>query len=129
MLKFKKFDVKDIDEKYIVLCNHSYCEDDRKHCYNFINTPVGNVVIYSSCDFSNHDHALMILLELSHEKSDIWWCNNSETVDTFNKMCDAMLEDREYFKPMFKMCTEYSINNYLKYINNLIDYTDYWTEE
>lgn len=124
----KKFDVKDIDKKYIVLCSHSYCEDDRKHCYSFTNTPIGDVIIYSNCDFSHHDHALMILSDLSYDKSDIWWCNNSKTVDIFNKMCETMLEDQEYFKPMFKMCTEYLINNYLKDINNLIDYTDYWTE-
>ena len=69
----------------------------------------------------------MILLELSYNRSDVWWCNGTAVTDSFDYMCKTMLEDQEYFKPMFKMCTEHVINESLKDLNNLIDYNEYWT--
>ena len=124
-----KFEIKDIDKKLVVNCNHWWDEKESKWCYSFYNTTAGDLKIYSNDDHTQHLHPLTILLELSYNKSDVWWCNSRAVRDSFDYMCKTMLEDQEYFKPMFKMCTEYVINESLKDLNNLIDYTEYWTED
>ena len=121
-----KFEVKDIDKKLVVRCNHRWDEKESKWCYSFYNTTAGDIKIYSNDDHTQHSHPLMILLELSYNRSDVWWCNGTLVTDSFDYMCKTMLEDQEYFKPMFKMCTEHVINESLKDLNNLIDYTEYW---
>ena len=121
-----KFEVKDIDKKLVVRCNHWWDEKESKWCYSFYNTTAGDIKIYSNDDHTQHSHPLMILLELSYNRSDVWWCNGTLVTDSFDYMCKTMLEDQEYFKLMFKMCTEHVINESLKDLNNLIDYTEYW---
>lgn len=124
----KKFEVKDLDKKFVVTCNHWWDEKESKWCYYFYNTTVGDIKLYSNSDHTHHLHPLMILLELSYARSDIWWCNGSSVTDSFDHMCKTMLDDQDYFKPMFRMCTEYTINYKLKDLNDLIGYTEYWTE-
>lgn len=124
-----KFEVKDINKKLVVRCSHDWDEKESRWCYYFYNTTVGDINIYSHDNHTQHLHPLMILLELSYNRSDVWWCNGTLVTDSFDYMCKTMLEDQEYFKPMFKMCTEHVINESLKDLNNLIDYTEYWTED
>lgn len=124
-----KFEVKDIDKKLVVLCNSSWDEDEGKWCYSFHNTTCDSIKIYASENYTHHLHPLMILLELSYNMSDIWWCNGTAVKDSFDYMRKTMLEEEEYFKPMFRMCTEYIINCELKELNNLLDYTEYWAGE
>ena len=122
-----KFDTKDIDKSFVV--THSYVYDDANdfHVYYFRNTTVGDLKIVSDEDHSHHMHPLMVLMELSYNKSDVFWRNDTNTVKDFEYVCKTMLDDQDYFKPMFKMCTEYVINSTLKELNDLMDYTEYWT--
>lgn len=124
-----KFKIADAGKVEVVTVCSEYDEDSRLFTYSFSKTPFGSVRINSANDYTQHQHALMVLLEMSYDKNDIWWSNSSSINNIFNDMCVKMLDDQEYFKPMFKRCTEYLINETLRELNNLIDYTEYWVGE
>lgn len=124
-----KFNIVDVGKAEVVTVGSEYDEYSRLFTYSFNNTPFGSVRINSANDYTQHHHALMVLLEMSYDKNDIWWNNASNVNTVFKDMCVKMLDDQEYFKPMFKLCTEYLISETLKELNILIDYTEYWTGE
>lgn len=126
MVKFKTVNM---CEEKVVTVGSRYDKDSGLFTYSFSNTPFGLVRIFSANDYTRHQHALMVLLEMSYDKNDIWWNNVSNVNNVFKDMCVKMLDDQEYFKPMFKLCTEYLISETLKELNSLIDYTEYWTGE
>lgn len=126
MVKFKTVNM---CEEKVVTVGSEYDKDSGLFTYSFSNTPFGSVRIYSANDYTQHQHALMVLLEMSYDNNDIWWNNSPNVNNVFKDMCVKMLDDQEYFKPMFKLCTEYLISETLKELNNLIDYTEYWTGE
>ena len=125
----KKFEVKDVNDKSVISCGTWFDSDHEQYAYSFKNTALGNVKVLSQRDYTHHNHPLMILLELSYDKNDVRRNNTSVNNLLFLNLCKLCLEDQEYFKPMFKLCTESVINTTLKELNNLIDYTEYWTGE
>lgn len=74
-----KFEVKDIDKGNVVTYSHWFCETNQYYKYHFYKTTVGEITIISDNDYTTHLHPLMVLLEMSYDKSDIFWRNDSKT--------------------------------------------------
>lgn len=125
-----KFEInKGIISNYKGMSYH-YSLNDEVIEYVFQNTPVGDrVTIRSQGDYTHHRNVFMVLLEFDEMKdySDLWWSNTNFEVIKFKELLKAVLHN-DYMNEWFPKATEHVIHRELSELNDLIDYTKYWTK-
>lgn len=125
-----KFEInQDIIDNYKGMTYCHYSTDDLIE-YVFINTPVGDrITIKPFEDYTHHRNVFMVLMELEGFKDSgvLWWHNQSFEISEFKALLKACLHN-EYMNEWFPKATEYVIQRELSELNDLIDYTEYWTK-
>lgn len=125
-----KFEInKDVTSNYKGMTYH-YTLNGEVIEYVFQSTPVGErVTIRSRGDYTHHRNVFMVLLEFDEMKeyTDLWWNNTNFEVIKFKELLNTVLHN-DYMSEWFPKATEYIIHRELSELNDLIDYTKYWTK-
>lgn len=124
-----KFEInQDIIDNYKGMFYHHYSNGDLIE-YVFHNTPVGDrISIKSQEEYTHHRNVFVVLLDLKElvDSSDLWWNNTTAEISKFKELLEACLHN-EYMNEWFPKATEYIIQRELSELNDLISYTEYWT--